>query len=56
MGVLVCRTMNLPGPIVLRPNDFSQSDYDVIYKDPDGREWRQLASCRGSAYERCTAC
>ena len=38
MGVLVCRTMSLPGTIVLRPNGFSQPDHDVIYKDPDGRE------------------
>jgi hypothetical protein len=30
--------MTLPGTIVLRPNDFGQPDYDVIYKDPDGRE------------------
>ena len=28
----------MPGTIVLRPNDFSQPDYDAIYKDPDGRE------------------
>jgi hypothetical protein len=28
----------LPGSIVLRPNGFSQPDYDVVYKDPDGRE------------------
>ena len=30
--------MSLPGHIVLRPNDFSQQDSDVVYKDPDGRE------------------
>ena len=30
--------MILPGTIVLRPNGFSQPDFDVIYKDPDGRE------------------
>src|SRR3954469_18245617 len=30
--------MSLPGTIVRRPNDFSQPDFDVIYKDPDGRE------------------
>jgi hypothetical protein len=30
--------MSLPGQIVLRPNEFSQPDYCVIYKDPDGRE------------------
>src|SRR4051794_12463948 len=30
--------MTLPGAIVQRPNDFSQPDYDVVYKDPDGRE------------------
>jgi hypothetical protein len=31
-------SMSLPGKIVLRPNEFSQPDYSVIYKDPDGRE------------------
>ena len=30
--------MTLPGTIVLRPNEFSQPDYSVIYKDPDERE------------------
>jgi len=40
MEVLVCRTMSLPGTIVLRPNGFSQPDYSVIYKDPDGRGGR----------------
>ena len=30
--------MTLPGTIVRRPNDFSQPDYSVVYKDPDGRE------------------
>ena len=30
--------MSLPGTIVLRPNEFTQPDYSVIYKDPDGRE------------------
>jgi hypothetical protein len=31
--------MTLPGSIVLRPNEeFTQPDYSVIYKDPDGRE------------------
>jgi hypothetical protein len=30
--------MRLPGKIVLRPNDFSQPDFSVIYKDPDGRK------------------
>jgi hypothetical protein len=30
--------MSLPGTIVLRPNEFSQPDYSVVYKDPDGRE------------------
>ena len=30
--------MSLPGHIVLRPNDFSQPDSDVVYKDPGGRE------------------
>ena len=31
------RDMCVPGTIVLRPNDFMQPDYSVIYKDPDGR-------------------
>ena len=26
------------GTIVLRPNEFSQPDYSVIYKSPDGRQ------------------
>ena len=30
--------MTLPGTIVWRANEFSQPDYSVIYKDPDGRE------------------
>ena len=30
--------MALPGAIVLRPNELTQPDYSVIYKDPDGRE------------------
>lgn len=30
--------MSPPGKIGLRPNEFSQPDYSVIYKDPDGRE------------------
>ena len=32
--------MSLPGTIVLRPIEgFTQPDYSVIYKDPDGREF-----------------
>lgn len=30
--------MSLPGAILLRPNDFTQPDYSVVYKDRDGRE------------------
>ena len=30
--------MSLAGTIVLRPNEFSQPDYSVVYKDHDGRE------------------
>ena len=30
--------MSLPGTIVLRPNEFSGQGYEIIYKDPDGRE------------------
>ena len=30
--------MALPGTIVLRPtNEFTQPDYSIVYKDPDGR-------------------
>ena len=29
--------MSLPGTIVLRPNEFTQPDYSIVYKDPDGR-------------------
>ena len=37
--------MSLPGTIVLCPNEFTQPDYSVIYKDPDGRELG-VGSCR----------
>ena len=30
--------MSLRGTIVLRPNEFTQPDYGVIYKDPGGRD------------------
>jgi hypothetical protein len=30
--------MSLPGTIVLRPNEFSGQGYEMVYKDPDGRE------------------
>ena len=30
--------MSFPGTIVPRPNEFTQPDYSVVYKDPDGRE------------------
>ena len=34
----ILSALTLPKTIVLRPNGFSQPDYDVIHKDPDGRE------------------
>ena len=30
--------MSLSGKIVLRPNQFSQPDYTIVYKGPDGWE------------------
>src|SRR5215213_8109323 len=38
IALAMFRSCPLPGAIVLRANEFSQPDYDVIYKDPDGRE------------------
>lgn len=35
--------MRLPGKIVLRPNDFSQPDFSVIYKTLTGETGRHGA-------------
>jgi hypothetical protein len=38
--------MIMLGTIVLRPNEFSQPDYSVIYKNRDGQELIVGADCR----------
>ena len=45
--------MILTGTIVLRPNEFTQPDYSVIYKDPDGRELTVGRIIPGRERDRC---
>lgn len=37
-GAPIFNAMSLPGTIIMRPSEFSQQGYHLIYKDPDGRE------------------